>query len=591
MQLHIDVPRASSSWKAQFSTRDADYRTPSPPLRAIVPLSPLRIPLQQDNLELSHTTKKRRLEPPSDAPRKRANTKIKSGERQPVEEHHHLTTGASSRPMDRQLSSSALDSLAALATSPSFSSVISSHDRPRHGSDQGRYWSSTASSMNPIAGAGIEVADTTDIFARRSYSETTAIRPTYNGLQSGDVWVPAYGSPFSPLQGSTSTRNANTSYATQKPIQNTSMMDAELLLGFALGSAAVAHPVMHSITHTQPERQASQLQPHRLTESDRNEPPALALDSVLGNVVTETRTSEQERITTNETFQGAVPVKSVDEDPQLPASVLGDDKTPAKLHDNGDSTIHEGHATIGIINPVTAGVDLTCSAESLNLPVNATALVEPTEFTVPSTASDTQLGTSRSEQLALDFTPLEKPLVEVCTDIEIVKAIPDVDNGVSGITNGDGVIEITSETVIAEAPTAESAPQPLHPTQSSEPTSLLAGGLKTPPAAKTSEAAPPVVEDSNNSSKMPPKPIINDLVEVRTAETNKADVCTSCHQSQHSSNNYHDLWIACTGCKSWFHGACVGFDTERKIKDVDKFYCEACEPRFGGTTCESSQAP
>jgi F-box/leucine-rich repeat protein 10/11 len=62
------------------------------------------------------------------------------------------------------------------------------------------------------------------------------------------------------------------------------------------------------------------------------------------------------------------------------------------------------------------------------------------------------------------------------------------------------------------------------------------------------------------------------------------DLCASCGNVR--TSDLHDFWISCNGCKSWFHHTCVGFKTEREVKDVDKFYCTSCEPRFGSTTCE-----
>lgn len=61
-------------------------------------------------------------------------------------------------------------------------------------------------------------------------------------------------------------------------------------------------------------------------------------------------------------------------------------------------------------------------------------------------------------------------------------------------------------------------------------------------------------------------------------------ICEACKLEQNSSNGLQDFWIGCNGCKNWFHTTCVGFETERKVKDVDKFYCNSCEPRFGKTT-------
>ena len=63
------------------------------------------------------------------------------------------------------------------------------------------------------------------------------------------------------------------------------------------------------------------------------------------------------------------------------------------------------------------------------------------------------------------------------------------------------------------------------------------------------------------------------------------DICAACQNSR--TNDLLNFWISCNGCKSWFHHICVGFKTERDVKDVDKFYCKECEQRFGPTTCKS----
>jgi hypothetical protein len=62
------------------------------------------------------------------------------------------------------------------------------------------------------------------------------------------------------------------------------------------------------------------------------------------------------------------------------------------------------------------------------------------------------------------------------------------------------------------------------------------------------------------------------------------DLCASCQNAR--TSDLQDFWVSCNGCKSWFHHTCVGFQTEREVKDVDKFYCKSCEPRFGATTCK-----
>lgn len=62
-----------------------------------------------------------------------------------------------------------------------------------------------------------------------------------------------------------------------------------------------------------------------------------------------------------------------------------------------------------------------------------------------------------------------------------------------------------------------------------------------------------------------------------------ANICASCNNTK-LSESLHELWINCNGCDRWFHSDCVGFETERKIKEVDKFFCTDCEGTHGPTT-------
>ena len=62
------------------------------------------------------------------------------------------------------------------------------------------------------------------------------------------------------------------------------------------------------------------------------------------------------------------------------------------------------------------------------------------------------------------------------------------------------------------------------------------------------------------------------------------DICAACKRNRNSAEGVHELWINCNGCKSWFHTTCAGFFEERKVKDVDKYYCGECECKYGPTT-------
>ncbi|KAL9053277.1 MAG: hypothetical protein Q9162_004885 [Coniocarpon cinnabarinum] len=62
------------------------------------------------------------------------------------------------------------------------------------------------------------------------------------------------------------------------------------------------------------------------------------------------------------------------------------------------------------------------------------------------------------------------------------------------------------------------------------------------------------------------------------------DTCKACKQDRNAAGGLHELWINCNGCKSWFHIQCAGFEDEKKVKEVDKYYCDECEPQHGSTT-------
>ncbi|KAK0784685.1 JmjC domain-containing histone demethylation protein 1, partial [Friedmanniomyces endolithicus] len=63
-------------------------------------------------------------------------------------------------------------------------------------------------------------------------------------------------------------------------------------------------------------------------------------------------------------------------------------------------------------------------------------------------------------------------------------------------------------------------------------------------------------------------------------------VCAGCSIARESSiaNSVMDEWISCNGCKKWFHIDCAGFKKAQEIKDVDKYFCTACESQHGKTT-------
>ncbi|KAF9696810.1 hypothetical protein EKO04_005423 [Ascochyta lentis] len=72
----------------------------------------------------------------------------------------------------------------------------------------------------------------------------------------------------------------------------------------------------------------------------------------------------------------------------------------------------------------------------------------------------------------------------------------------------------------------------------------------------------------------------------KARQANEPDlICASCKSSDSEVKvGDGEQWIGCDGCKEWYHYACAGFNSEREVRDVNKFYCEPCRPRFGQTT-------
>ena len=63
-------------------------------------------------------------------------------------------------------------------------------------------------------------------------------------------------------------------------------------------------------------------------------------------------------------------------------------------------------------------------------------------------------------------------------------------------------------------------------------------------------------------------------------------ICAGC-QTSRESNKLHsefDEWISCNGCKKWYHIDCAGFKKAHDVRDVDKYFCTACEAEHGKTT-------
>ena len=68
-------------------------------------------------------------------------------------------------------------------------------------------------------------------------------------------------------------------------------------------------------------------------------------------------------------------------------------------------------------------------------------------------------------------------------------------------------------------------------------------------------------------------------------------ICAACKSSDSEIKvGDGEQWIGCDGCKEWYHYACAGFNSEREVRDVNKFYCGPCRPKFGETTSRSTDA-
>ncbi|KAH4078178.1 hypothetical protein HBI56_226790 [Parastagonospora nodorum] len=62
-------------------------------------------------------------------------------------------------------------------------------------------------------------------------------------------------------------------------------------------------------------------------------------------------------------------------------------------------------------------------------------------------------------------------------------------------------------------------------------------------------------------------------------------ICAACKSTESEIKvGDGEQWIGCDGCKEWYHYACAGFNSEREVRDVNKFYCDPCRPKFGETT-------
>jgi len=147
-------------------------------------------------------------------------------------------------------------------------------------------------------------------------------------------------------------------------------------------------------------------------------------------------------------------------------------------------------------------------------------------------------------------------------------ALSAADLPIDGVEDGNEAVDPTLEDILAFDDGEQALPSELV-----DENGILENVAVPPPALMIPLAAIHAEADNNIPiAKIPTPKVVTD------------DLCASCGHVR--TSDLHDFWILCNGCKSWFHHKCVGFKTEREVKDVDKFYCKGCEPRFGSTTCE-----
>lgn len=72
----------------------------------------------------------------------------------------------------------------------------------------------------------------------------------------------------------------------------------------------------------------------------------------------------------------------------------------------------------------------------------------------------------------------------------------------------------------------------------------------------------------------------------RRARAKEKTVCSSCGQTDETSQWEDAEWVECDGCDSWFHVTCVGFKSRREVRLVNKFYCDKCKATHGESTRE-----
>ncbi|KAF2703112.1 hypothetical protein K504DRAFT_183784 [Pleomassaria siparia CBS 279.74] len=113
------------------------------------------------------------------------------------------------------------------------------------------------------------------------------------------------------------------------------------------------------------------------------------------------------------------------------------------------------------------------------------------------------------------------------------------------------------------------------------------------PTCLRSQSVPPENNNNNNNNNndkntTPMAHIFPPTGRSRRGKSKPAEqitVCDGCHASDSLTLiGEGEQWISCDGCKGWYHFVCAGFKSEREVRDVDKFYCPMCSPKYGHTT-------
>lgn len=590
MQLHLEIPGATNSWKPDVSVRALDYRTPSPPLHAIHPVSPVEAASHQEVLNERQKPKKRRAEDTSEAPRKRSTPKTKNGHNRVADQSRASceTTqlpSAMNGQLQPQPSSSALDLFAAVATSPSLRDVSISHEKLRHSSEQGLDWTSTFINGTHDAAVDYEASKPTTQPSRRSYSETAQMSPDdFVRQRSSAMEQLANGSNHSPRKSvahpNPPSDRQDIKYSGQLHYrQDPNMLDAELLLGFTFGSAATAFKHIYS-----PPQQASLLSYSQVTETSPSQEPIAMSTCTQEPVTTEDITtndvkrnldnSQRGMPDTNRTLQEISlcedpnstlsPHESVSEYAQVQTAVA---ETPS------DGITRDLLPELDVVQDQAPPEEASLMVDEPD--ISKSTSVVPPEETLNTVGAEMPFEKSSNvEEHAASVINAEADPVTLDTNLPESASVDQVDQELVAVEHIPEIVlpEAIEETTTLGEPGQKNTSAPI----------MDESTLEDPPLVEKPEITENVINLQDN---LQPLAEVHQLV-IEPSELLKVDVCTICNQNQHSSSNHHDLWIACTGCKTWSHGACAGFDTERKVKEVDKFYCKACEPRFGTTTCE-----